>query len=149
MPLPGEELYGEKPLFNRFSRQVQSFPRRGVFLEKQAVWPPKIPPLKTGRKCPYYEHITSAILDQNRADAKVCRSSGIGNLFDFIGESAIDKKFSRRFSSPSPRRGWGGTEMTPGAPAPGPGKRDAGTVAPRRDLDTADRTSGGGQAIRF
>ena len=60
----------------------------------------------------------------------------------------MDKKFSRRFSSPSPRRGWVGTEMTPGAPA-GPGKRDGGTVAPRRDLDTADRSSGDGQAISF
>jgi len=39
--------------------------------------------------------------------------------------------------------------MTPGAPAPGPGKRDGGTVAQRRDLDTVDRTSGDGQAIRF
>jgi len=39
--------------------------------------------------------------------------------------------------------------MTPGAPAPVPGKRDGGTVARRRDLDTADRTSGGGQAIRL
>ena len=39
--------------------------------------------------------------------------------------------------------------MTPGVPAPGPGKRDGGMDAQRRDLDTADRTSGGGQAIRF
>jgi len=107
--------------------------------------PKHFSPRKVELKWSYYEHITSAILDQSRADAKVCRSSGIGKLFDFIGESAIDKKFSRRFP-PSPG---GGTEMTPGAPAPGPGKRDGGTVAPRRDLDTANRTSGDGQAIRF
>jgi len=113
-------------------------------LEKTGRLSSKIPPLKTGREWSYYEHITSAILDQNRADAKVCRSSGIGKLFEFIEESAMGKKFSRRFPPPG-----GGTEMTPGAPAPGQGKRDGGTVARRRDLDTADRTSGDGQAIRF
>ena len=144
MPLPGEELYGEKPLFNRFSRRDRSFPPPGVFLEKRVVLAQTFPALKTGREWSYYEHITSAILDQKRDTAKVCRSSGIGKLFEFIEESAMGKKFSRRFPPPG-----GGTEMTPGAPAPGQGKRDGGTVARRRDLDTADRTSGDGQAIRF
>ena len=100
MLFPGEELYGEKPLFNRFSRRDRSFPPPGVFLEKRVVLAQTFPALKTGREWSYYEHITSAILDQKQATEKVCRSSGIGKLFEFIEESAIAKKFSPPIFSP-------------------------------------------------
>jgi len=42
MPLPGEELYGEKPLFNRFSRRAQSFPPPGGVLGKTGRLGPSI-----------------------------------------------------------------------------------------------------------
>jgi len=120
-----------------------------VFLEKRVVLAQKFPPLKTGREWSYYEHITSAILDQKRDTAKVCRSSGIGKLFEFIEESATNKKFSPPIFSPPLPGGHGRGGMPPGATEPGPGKRDGGTDAPRRDLDTAVRSSGDGRGIRF
>ena len=88
-------------------------PAGGVF-GKTGRLGPKISPLKAGREWSYYEHITSAILDQKQATMKVCRSSGIGKLFEFIEKSAIAKKFSPPiFSPPLPGGAWAGAECPP------------------------------------